>query len=330
MKILVTGAGGFIGEHAARYFLARGDDVCILVRRVQQTDVWRKLGAHCYVGDLLDSAFVNHACRQVDAVIHCAGKSGVWGDYMSYYLANVVATENLIAGCQLAGVSRLVYLSSPSIYFDGRDHLNIAENWLPKRFYDNYARTKYQAEHRVSRAHSDQLATVSLRPRMVLGIGDRVILPPIISRHRDGNLKRVGAGRNLVSVTSIDNLLQALELCLEVPDTVLGTVYNIANPQPVRLWDLVDQLMNCLKLPPVTGRVPVGLALGAAAGCELWYRYLRSSLEPPLSRMRVAVLSRSLTVNIDSARQHLGYEPQDDLSRTLETYASWWLSQHRH
>ena len=59
--------------------------------------------------------------RDVEAVVHCAGAVGVWGRYQDFHQGNVLVTENVVEACLKQHVRRLVHLSSPSIYFDGRD-----------------------------------------------------------------------------------------------------------------------------------------------------------------------------------------------------------------
>lgn len=328
MKVMVTGATGFIGEHYVKHLRHKQVEVFACCRNAAQSEPLRKLGVHIFCGDLLDEPFVTHICKQMDVVVHCAGKSGVWGDYQLYYYANVVATENLISACQSSGVSRFINISTPSVYFDLKDHLNIRENFLPKRFIDNYARTKYQAETRVTAAHADQLGTVSLRPRMVIGPGDKYIFPRMIALHKEGKLKRIGQGRNLVSITTLENMLLALDLCVFGSETVLGKVYNIANAEPVLLWELVDEVMAQLKLPPVTQSVPYSVAYGAGWMNERAYCLLNKTEEPSLMRLKVALMARSMTLNIDNARRNLGYHPLSNVSSTVEEFADWWHARH--
>ena len=324
MKVMVTGATGFIGEHYVKHLRLKQVEVFACCRNAAQSEPLRKLGVHIFCGDLLDEPFVTHICKQMDVVVHCAGKSGLWGEYQPYYNANVVATENLIRACQASGVSRFINISSPSIYFDLKDHLNIRENFLPKRFIDNYARTKYQAETRVTAAHSDQLGTVSLRPRMVVGPGDKHIFPRMIALHQAGKLKRVGHGRNLVSITSIENMMLALDLCVFGSESVLGKVYNIANAEPVLLWEFVDEVMTKVNLPPVKLSIPYGVAFGAGWVNERVFCLLNKTDEPSLMRIKVALMARSMTLNIDNARRNLGYHPQSNVSSTVEAFADWW------
>ncbi|MCG8314282.1 MAG: NAD(P)-dependent oxidoreductase [Pseudomonadales bacterium] len=325
MKVLVTGVTGFIGGHYARHLLNRPEvEVYGCGREAQKGEYFRRLGGHFFCGDMLDLPYVKHICKQMDIIVHCAGKSGIWGDYAGYYQANVKSSENLLLACQQSGVSRLINLGTPSIYFDHKDHINIKEDYLPTRFIDNYARTKYQAESKLLAAHSDQLGVVSLRPRLVVGPGDNSFLPRIIRLHEQSKLTRVGNGRNVISVTSIHNLLQALDRCVFGPETGLGTAYNIADAEPVKIWPVLDQMMEMLQLPPVKHQVPNWLAMTLASAVERSYRALDFATEPPLMRTKVAALAKSFTLNIEKARRQLEYRPKNQFNEALQAFADYW------
>lgn len=327
MKILVTGGTGFIGERYIRHLAATRQDVRLHFTG-RQTDRGHVLstltGAHYFRGDLLDMPFLQHICKDMDVVVHCAAMSGVWGDYGLFYRTHVIGTENLLRACAGTGVRRFVNLSTPSIYFDFHDHLNITEDFLPPRFADHYARTKYQAEVRVAHAHSEQLRTLSLRPRMVLGAGDYNLFPRIIATHRSGQLMRVGEGRNIVSTTHIANLLQALDCAVFGPDSVAGDVYNIADAQPQPLWQIIDRLLAAVGEPPVTRQIPYPVAMAIATVMEYGHHLRRSKEEPRLTRLNVATLSRSFTLGIEKAQRKLGYKPLHAVDAAIQEFAEWW------
>lgn len=327
MKVLVTGATGFIGEHYVRYLHATHPDIklfCVGRNLEKGTTLARQTGAHYYRGDLQDVPFVKLICKDIDVVVHCAGKTGIWGGYQEYYDANVRVTEHLLEAALHTGVRRFVNLGTPSIYFDFNDHLNVTEDFLPARFADNYARTKYQAETRVVRANSEQMKTLSLRPRFVVGPGDQSILPRLIHAHQQGRLLQVGEGRNIVSMTSINNMMLGLDCAVFGTDDVCGDVYNLADPQAVNFWDTVNQLLPMVDLPTVNRKIAYGAAFASASVVESWYRLWRRQQEPELMRHKVAVMGNSFTLNIERAKRKLGYEPVFTIDDTLISFADWW------
>lgn len=167
MKILVTGASGFIGGRFARFALEQGLDVRVNGRRAEGVEHLVRRGAEFIQGDLNDADLVRELCRDVEAVVHCAGAVGLWARAQDFHRGNVLVTENVVEACLKQRVGRLVHLSSPSIYFDGRDHLGLTEDQVPKRFKHPYAATKYLAEQKVFGAQEFGLEVLALRPRFV-------------------------------------------------------------------------------------------------------------------------------------------------------------------
>ncbi|MDB5983188.1 MAG: 3-beta hydroxysteroid dehydrogenase/isomerase family protein, partial [Pseudomonas sp.] len=181
MKILVTGASGFIGGRFARFALEQGLSVRVNGRRAEGVEHLVRRGAEFIQGDLSDPELVQQLCHDVEAVVHCAGAVGVWGRRQDFMQGNVQVTENIVEGCLKQNVRRLVHLSSPSIYFDGRSHLGIKEEQVPKRFNNHYAATKYLAEQKVFGAEEFGLEVIALRPRFVTGAGDNSIFPRLLT-----------------------------------------------------------------------------------------------------------------------------------------------------
>ena len=324
MKILVTGASGFIGGRFARFALEQGLAVRVNGRRAEGVEHLVKRGAEFVQGDLADAQLVQQLCHDVEAVVHCAGAVGVWGNYQHFHQANVVVTENVIEGCLKQHVRRLVHLSSPSIYFDGQSHVGIKEEQVPKRFFDHYGKTKYLAEQQVFGAQEFGLEVLALRPRSVTGAGDTSIFPRLINMPRKGRLAIIGNGLNKVDFTSMQNLNDALFSSLLAAGPALGKVYNISNGQPLPLWDVVNYVMRQMQLPQVTRYRSPGLAYSMAAlneaACMLW----PGRPQPTLSRLGVQVMSKDFTLDISRARQYLDYRPQVSLWTALDEFCGWW------
>src|SRR5437899_4398001 len=126
MKALVTGGGGFLGGAIVRRLRARGDEV----RSFSRADYpeLRSLGVVTIRGDLADREAVISAGEGCDIVFHSAAKAGIWGPYEEYFRTNVLGTQNVIAACRRCHINRLVYTSSPSVVFNGRDMEGVDES----------------------------------------------------------------------------------------------------------------------------------------------------------------------------------------------------------
>ncbi len=324
MKILVTGAGGFIGGRFARFALEQGLEVRINGRRAEAVEHLVKRGAEFVQGDLADQDLVHKLCRGVDMVVHCAGAVGTWGTYEHFHQANVGLTQNIIEGCLGQQVKRLVHLSSPSVYFDGKSHVGLREEQVPKKFVDHYGATKFLAEQKVMEAQEFGLEVIALRPRFVTGAGDTSIFPRLIEMHRKGKLMIIGNGLNKVDFTSMQNLNDALLSSLLATGPALGKVYNISNGEPVPLWDAVNFVLRRFDLPPVTKHMPFGVAYSAATLNETICKMLPGRPQPGMFRLGVAVMARDFSLDISRARQYLDYDPQVPVWTALEEFCNWW------
>lgn len=326
MKICVTGATGFLGYRLIQRLQSLGHEVLATGRNKHMGEKITYLGLPFKRGSLEDRAFVMSLIPDgTDAVIHCAGLASPWGPYESFYQANVVATEHVIEACLARGVKRLVHVSTPSIYVEYKDKFDVKESDpLPIEFVTHYAKTKYLAEQKVFEAHQKGLETLMIRPRALVGAGDTVIMPRLLRAHHEGRLRVIGDGKNQVDLTPVSNVIDALILCLNAPEDALGEAYNISNGQPVKLWDFLKAVFAKMHLTLNEKRIPFGVAYGVAKSMEQAAKLLPEQPEPPLTCYGVGMLAKTQTLNIDKARQKLGYEPQQSLDEAVDEFLTWW------
>src|SRR4051794_17293862 len=258
MNVLVTGGGGFLGGAIVRRLAARGDAVRALSRGGYPG--LRAMGVALVQGDLADPAAVARAAEGCAVVFHVAAKAGIWGPFAEYHRSNVAGTRNVIAACRACGVRRLVFTSSPSVVFDGRDMEGVDESVPYPRHYETaYPATKAEAERLVRAANGDDLATVALRPHLIWGPGDTNIVPRIIARAKSGRLRRIGRRVNLVDSTYIDDAAEAHLRAADrlVPGApIAGRAYFLSQGEPWPLWELVNRILRAAHQPPSPGPSP--------------------------------------------------------------------------
>ena len=330
MRSLVTGGGGFLGQYLVEQLLDRGDQVRVFSRG--QYPELAKRGVAVMQGDLRDASAVEAACQGVELVFHCAAVPGVWGPWQLFYETNTLGTRNVVAACRATGVRKLVYTSSPSVVYDGRPHENANESLpYPDTYLCHYPHTKALAEREVLRANDpDTLLTVSLRPHLIWGPRDNHLIPRLIGRARSGRLRRVGDGSNLISVSYVENAahahLQAAD-ALEQGSPVAGRAYFINEPDPVNLWDFVNEILTRAGLPPVARSISARNAWRIGALLERIYGLLRISSEPPMTRFVASQLSQSHYYDITAARNDFGFAPfisiDEGMQRMQEDLQLW-------
>jgi nucleoside-diphosphate-sugar epimerase len=317
MKAFVTGGNGYIGGAVVRLLRERGHQV---------TAASRRTGVDVGVYDAVARAMAGH-----DVVFHAAALPRPWGPRAEFERTNVTGTANVIRACREHGVRELIYTSSPSAVFDGKDHVDAGNDLpFPTTFLADYPRTKAEAEMLVRAANGPGLRTVSLRPHLVYGPGEPNLLPRLLQRARSGRLAIVGDGTNVVSLTYIDNAaiahLQAREALAAAGagSACLGNAYFIADAAPVELWGFVTQFLAGVGAPVPTRRVPRGVAHAIGSMLELGYGALGIESEPPMTRFVAAQMATSHSYDMGPAYREIGYAPVVDgtegLRRTIEAW----------
>jgi nucleoside-diphosphate-sugar epimerase len=324
--VLVTGGTGFLGRRLVERLLAAGRRVTILGRT--PAPELEKRGVRFVRAALDDAAAVSAACAGATTVFHVAAKVGVWGRYEDFFRTNVLGTRALLEGCRAHGVRRLVYTSTPSVVYNGRDLAGADESLpLTTDCPSAYPLTKAIAEREVLAANSAALRTVALRPHLIWGVGDPHLVPRVLARAEEGRLRIVGSGRNRVDMVQVENTVDAhllAEAALLAPvSAAAGRAYFITNGEPVVLWDWINDLLRALGRPPVTKRISLGAASAVGAACELAWRILPVSGEPPMTRFVAAELAKDHWFDIGAARRDLGFSPRVSMAQgTAELVAS--------
>ena len=313
MKILITGASGFLGRYITAMLAQRGHTLHSLSRSSNPNlESFRVVQ---FQGDLANLDSVMRAAEGCLAVFHVAALTGHWGRYADFYRSNVLGTQNIIKACQKLGIARLIYTSSPSVVFAGRNQTGVNESVpYPERFYSPYPATKAEAEKMVLRASDATLHTVSLRPHLIWGPGDNHLAPTFVNFARQGRLISVGNGLNLMDAVYVENAAEAHLIALDLlstdPARIAGKSFFITNQEPWPLDRLLSAILQAYDLKAPIWHLPYALAYPLGGGAELLYRCLRLKGEPRLTRFLVMELAHAHYFDPQRARDELGYRPR--------------------
>lgn len=327
--VLVTGGGGFLGSAICRQLLERGYQVRSFQRR--PADGLKALGAEVVQGDLCDREALVRAMKGVSGVFHVAAKAGVWGDEEEYYQINVRGTAHVLYGVKKWGISKLVYTSTPSVTFDGKDQRGVDEACpYPEHYLNAYQRTKAEAEKLVMLAAEGGLHAVVLRPHLIWGPFDTQLIPRIVERAKAGRLRLVGDGEQEVDSVYIDNAAYAHLLAYERIEDLRGRVFFVTNQEPMPFKVLLNKILTAMGQASVEKKISYRKAYQLGALCEKAYGLLRSQKEPPMTRFVAAQLGTAHWYSPKRARTELGYKPlvsiAEGLERLQQCHRSGWLS----
>ncbi|MGC4003199.1 MAG: NAD-dependent epimerase/dehydratase family protein [Pirellulales bacterium] len=285
-------------------------------------------GAELVRGDIRDPAAVSQAVLGCDAVIHTAAIAGIWGPRETYFDINTRGTIHVLNACRLHGIQKLVFTSSPSVTFDAHDQASIDESTpYPTRWLCSYPETKALAEQAVLAANGQNgLLTCALRPHLIWGPGDPHLVPRLLERARQGKLRRVGDGTNLVDMIYVDNAadahLQALD-ALAPGAAVCGRAYYLSQGEPVNCWAWINELLALDGQSPIKKSISRNAARRIGAILERVHTLFNLKSEPRMTRFLAAQLGDAHWYDIGAARRDFGYAPRVSTVDGMRRLAEW-------
>jgi nucleoside-diphosphate-sugar epimerase len=327
MKIVVTGATGFLGTRLLERLASRDANVTEVLgvgRTLKPHSTVEGNNVNYQLGDLEDPKFVNEVISGADVVVHAAALSSQMAPPDTFKRANVMVTQHVVNACEEHGVKRLILISSPSVYFQMKDQASIRESDPLPSPVNVYAKTKREAELIVE---ASDVPHVIFRPRALIGRGDTVILPRVIRAHSAGRLRRMGHERNHADLTPVSNVVDAILLAVQAQGDALNQTYNISNGQQQLLWPLLDKAFLDLGMEAVTRSIPIPLAILVARLMEWHAKWLNSYKEPALTVYGIGTLTKDFGMDISKAKALLGYEPHQTVEEAMDEFINWYKTQ---
>ncbi len=310
MRVLITGAGGFIGSHLVDSQLEHGHHV----RAVDlHLDLLKHQAGHPCLetirGDITEKNSVPQLMEGIDVVYHLASAHlDVSLSDAQYRNVNVDATLSLLDVAEQAGVKRFVHCSSVGVI--GNVEHPPADETTECHPVNIYEQTKLEGE-RVALDFACQtgLPVVVARPAWVYGprCPRTAKLLRTIAR---GRFPIFGDGKNMRHPVYITDAIQGLELCAETTN-IEGEVFIIAGEFPVESRDLVNVIRQQLNVR--TPQIYLPIYLGQAAGRAIELTFKLMGRQPPFSRRSMDFFLKHNMYTIAKARSRLDYRPQVDL-----------------
>lgn len=313
MKAIVTGATGGLGRNLVKFLHSKGWDIVACGR---DKEIGDSLGVEFNSFDLSDKELTIKYFKEAQVVFHCAALSSPWGSYDNFYKSNVQATKNVIEAMLVHGIKKLVHVSTPSIYFDFNDQFDIKESYVPKKFVNNYAKTKYEAEQIV--LNSD-IESVIIRPRGIFGEYDKVLIPRLEKIAKKGTVPLVKNKEVIVDVTYVGNVVYAMYLA-GIKSVPTKSIFNITNDEPMNIKEIFSLLMDTVKIDTNYKSISYRTLMSVATLLELFSKF-GFTKEPIITKYGIGLISKSQTLDITSAKEILGYKPKFTIKEGLLNYA---------
>lgn len=319
MRVLLTGATGFLGKNVAWAFAEAGHDLRILVRETSNRN-WLPEGAEFVPGDVTDLTSLVRAGEGSQGIVHMAGLVKVWDpDPRRFEAVNVGGLRNCLEASQRAG-ARLVYTSSFIAVGPTTSEPADESTVHPGDRYRNaYERTKAMADVIARGAALRGADVVIVYPGVVYGPGevtDGNIVVKMVADHMKGRFPGIiGPGDRLWSYAFVEDVARGHVLAMERGRS--GERYFLCGDN-VSMNDLFATLERVSGIPRPTRHLPYSVA--KALGATL-YAWAEMTGRPPLLTHEVVdVFKEHWAYRSDKAKSDLGYEPaslEDGLSRTV-------------
>lgn len=251
MRVLVTGASGFIGGATCRQLLERGHDVRSLVRRGGSEPA----GTTPVRGSLTEDGGLGEALAQTqpDCVIHLAAEIASQRSERKVREVNVAGTQRLLAACTALDARPRFVFSSTVVTGDAHGELLSEERPLPVQ--TPYGRSKQEGEQLVLESG---LAAAIVRPSHVYGAGGWYAHELVPRLRQPGRFAVIGSGRNLWDVVHVHDVAAALLLAAD-PTAPTGAVYHVVDDEPISYYDFMALTAQALGVDPPR-RIPAALA----------------------------------------------------------------------
>ncbi len=322
MKVLVTGATGFIGSHLAERLQSEGNEVRILLRETSNRRWINHFEAEHIVGSLSDVDSLKRAVEGVDYVYHIAGVVAS-KDRAGFYRGNVDATRNILTAVEEVnpGVKRFLHSSSLAAVGPARSADEPVTEEFPYAPITTYGESKADAE-RVVEEFSGRIPTTIVRPPAVYGQRD-VGIYTFFQVAARGIAPLIGFDRKLVSLVHVNDLVTGI-IQAATSEVAVGETYFISSEEVYDWREVGDVTAKVLgRKKPRYLPIPHPIVNSVAGLSGFFGRFKKSP--PILDREKGRDITQPFWIcSVDKAMRDLGYSQQTSIDAGVEQTVRWY------
>ena len=325
MRVLITGATGFLGSHLVEAFAQHGATLAAVVRPTSDTHRLQALGVRLHTATLDQPDLLSEAMHDTDAVVHAAAKVHTHGGWPEFRTATIDGTRHVLNAAIAARVPHFLDISSVGVYGQPRpDGQPYTETSTPGRIdrWNYYSRAKTEAEHLVQHAQqTGAIATTIFRPTWVYGPRDLSTIGRILVALRARRLKLIGPGTNTLSLIYVTDVARAVVTAAANPQS-RGQIFNVsADELGTTQREFFQHLCRLMALPEPTQHISYSLAHRLAFLSECIAHATRFRICPPLTRLTVLLLGGQRQYSSEKLRRVLGWQPTINITDGLRLTA---------
>jgi nucleoside-diphosphate-sugar epimerase len=318
MKVLVTGAPGWLGDNIVSEFIKKGNKVrCLVLPRLDSSKL-KKWGAELVPGDVTKKETLKKAVQGVDIVIHAAGIIHP-KKIKELYQVNYQGTKNVIDAAIEAKVKRFILISSNSPMGCNKRRDVLMKEDDPYNPYKNYGKSKMLAEKYVNQKFKEgKIETVVLRLCWFYGPNQPARQSKFFKMIKKGNPIVFGDGKNWRSMSYVENSVQGIYLAATKKDAA-GQTYWIADEKPYQTIEIYKAIADLLGVELKPRHVP---AL-ASSVCEMFDDIFQAM---GMYQQEIHVggeMDKDIACSIQKAKKELGYSPKVSLKEGMKRSIEW-------
>ena len=326
MKVLVTGATGFLGGALTTALIRERQEVRILARKTSILDKLTNLPIDIRFGCLEDKASLGSVLEGIEYVYHCAALSSDWGSWDDFYKSNVQGVKNLLEAAQEAGsVQRFIHISTSDVY--GYPIHVVDESHPIKEIGLPYNRTKVLGEKAVWDFYKKMgLPITVIRPVTLYGPRSLSIVVEFAAVLLKKQMVLIDGGHIPAGLLYIDNAVEGILQAALSPKTI-GQAYNLRDESNETWHQFISALAKGIDVGFPRMTIPSNLALGIAYISEIIYRMMNIKKRPLFSRHVIYFLCRDQGFPIKKAQQDFGYRSKVGFAEGMERTLTWLASE---
>jgi nucleoside-diphosphate-sugar epimerase len=304
MRVLVTGATGFIGRYLINDLIRNYYEVRVLTRQKS----YKNKDIDIFLGDVTKEGTIENAFQGIEVVFHNAAYAMDWGIKSEIYNINVNGTRNVANICKKKKIQKLIFTSSAGIYGFPNSIIEINEDFRKNPF-NYYHKSKLECEY-VLQNYSDLNISI-IRPCLVLGAGGDAV-KILLKRIERNKMRFIGNGNTYISLVHPNDVVQCLRLAAEsIENDVFNAVSFVCTVK-----ELIDKITNLMEIEPISKYIPYFVAYLNAFVNEILTR------EPSLTRFRVRSFGTNRIIGNKKAIKKLGFKPKYNLNELAEDIVS--------
>lgn len=326
MKILITGAAGFIGSHLVDLLLQEGvpvNKIRLFIPKDESLSNLPKEKFDIVRGDIRDKTTVKAAMQGIDIVYHLAARIDFNGKtYEDYKDVNVDGTQNLLDECS-KNIKKFIFFSSIGVFglpAGIGDIINWDENH-PKTYTNFYGESKWEGEKRVMEVHNKKgLPYAIIRPASVYGPREKGPTLALYKAIKNHQFIMLGNGLNKMHYVYVTDLVKAARLA-EKSSEKTGD-YIIGGSEPTTLKEIVSDIAESINEKIPNFYLPKNLALILSYAMDFTGKLF--GIKSPLFPSRVKTMTTNYFYNINKAKKKLGYNPKVNFRKGAMLTGRWY------